>query len=163
LYDNTETKKEYVKEVAIDSDFEILIPDDYVSVISERLSLYNKLGELKTEDELHVFENELIDRFGEMPTQVVDLLNSVRIKWVAKELGLERIILKQNRLIGYFIADQQSGFYQTSNFTKVLTSLKQNSKTCVMKEKQTKNGLRLLITFIHINSVEKALSVLNKI
>ena len=163
LYDITETKKEYVKEVAIDSDFEILIPDDYVSVISERLSLYNKLGELKTEDELHVFENELIDRFGEMPTQVVDLLNSVRIKWVAKELGLERIILKQNRLIGYFIADQQSGFYQTSNFTKVLTSLKQNSKTCVMKEKQTKNGLRLLITFIHINSVEKALSVLNKI
>ena len=68
-----------------------------------------------------------------------------------------------NRLIGYFIADQQSGFYQTTNFTKVLTSLKQNSKTCVMKEKQTKNGLRLLITFIHINSVEKALSVLNKI
>ena len=163
LYDNPETKKEYVKEVAIDSDFEILIPDDYVSVISERLSLYNKLGELKTEEELHVFENELIDRFGEMPTQVVDLLNSVRIKWIAKELGLERIILKQNRLIGYFIADQQSGFYQTANFTKVLASLKQNSKTCVMKEKQTKNGLRLLITFIHINSVEKALSVLNKI
>jgi transcription-repair coupling factor (superfamily II helicase) len=163
LYDNTETKKEYVKEVAIDSDFEILIPDDYVSVISERLSLYNKLGELKTEEELHIFENELIDRFGEMPTQVVDLLNSVRIKWIAKELGLERIILKQNRLIGYFIADQQSGFYQTANFTKVLTSLKQNAKTCVMKEKQTKNGLRLLITFIHINSVEKALSVLNKI
>ncbi len=163
LYDDKNTKKEYVKEVQIDSDFEILIPDDYVSVISERLSLYNNLGELKTEEELKVFENELIDRFGEIPTQVIDLLNSVRIKWLAKELGLERIILKQKRMIGYFISDQQSDFYQTENFTRVLTYMQQNSKTCVMKEKQTKNGLRLLITFIHIDSVEKALTVLSKI
>ncbi len=163
LYDNSETKKEYVKEVAIDTDFEVLIPDDYISVISERLNLYNKLGELKTEEELKQFEVDIIDRFGEIPTQVVDLLNSVRIKWIAKEIGLERIILKQKRLIGYFIYDQQSGFYQTENFTRVLQYLQKNPKSCVMKEKQTKNGLRLLITFIHIDSVEKALEVLKKV
>ncbi len=163
LYNDTETKKEYVKEVVIDTDFEVLIPDDYVSVISERLSLYNKLGELKTEEELQQFEIDMIDRFGQIPTQVVDLLNSVRIKWIAKEIGLERIVLKRKRMIGYFIADQQSGFYQTENFTRVLRYLQSNPKSCVMKEKETKNGLRLLITFIHIDSVAKALTVLKAI
>ncbi|AOW21198.1 transcription-repair coupling factor [Urechidicola croceus] len=163
LYNDDSKPKNYVKEVQIDSDFEILIPDDYISVISERLSLYNELGDLKNEEELLEFEKRIIDRFGEFPTQVVDLLNSVRIKWIAKEIGLERIILKQKRLIGYFIADQQSGFYQTENFSRVLKYLQQNPKTCVMKEKQTKNGLRLMITFIRIDSVEKALNVLQQI
>ncbi len=163
LYNDTETKKEYVKEVVIDTDFEVLIPDDYVSVISERLSLYNKLGELKTEEELQQFEIDMIDRFGQIPTQVVDLLNSVRIKWIAKEIGLERIVMKRKRMIGYFIADQQSDFYQTENFTRVLRYLQSNPKSCVMKEKETKNGLRLLITFIHIDSVAKALTILKAI
>ena len=163
LYKDHKKPKNYVKEVQIDTDFEILIPDDYINVISERLSLYNKLSEIKNEAELLTFESQLIDRFGEIPTQVVDLLNSVRIKWIAKEIGLERIILKRKRLIGYFVADQQSGFYHTENFTRVLTYLQKNPKTCVMKEKETKNGLRLLITFIHIDSVLKALTVLRKI
>ena len=163
LYKDDGKPKVFVKEVQIDSDFEILIPDDYISVISERLSLYNKLGELNSEEELQEFEQNMIDRFGEIPTQVVDLFNSVRIKWMAKELGLERIILKQKRMLGYFVSDQQSDFYQTENFTRVLNYLKKNPTTCVMKEKQTKNGLRLLITFIRIDSVSNALKVLNKI
>ncbi len=163
LYKDDNKPKIYVKEVQIDTDFEILIPDDYIGIISERLSLYNKLGELNTEEELKIFESQLIDRFGEIPTQVEDLLNSVRIKWVAKEIGLERIVLKRKRLIGYFVADQQSSFYQTENFTRVLNYLKNNPKSCVMKEKETKNGLRLLITFIHIDSVNKALEVLKGI
>ena len=163
IYNSDGKPKEYVKEVQIDSDFEILIPDDYISVISERLSMYNTLGELKNETELLEFEKNMIDRFGEIPTSVVDLFNSIRIKWIAKEIGLERIILKQKRMIGYFIADQQSDFYQTENFTRVLNYIKKNPTTSVMKEKQTKNGLRLLITFIRIDSVEKALSILSKI
>ncbi|MFT4643290.1 MAG: transcription-repair coupling factor (superfamily II helicase) [Candidatus Azotimanducaceae bacterium] len=163
LYKSDNKPKNYVKEVQIDSDFEILIPDDYINVISERLSIYNELSSISNEEQLAAFEKRIIDRFGEIPTEVVDLLNSVRIKWIAKQLGLERIILKKKRLIGYFIADQQSGFYQTDDFTRILHYLQKNSKTCVMKEKQTKNGLRLLITFIHIDSVQKALDVLQKI
>ncbi|WP_299004979.1 transcription-repair coupling factor [uncultured Tenacibaculum sp.] len=155
--------KEYVKEVQIDTDFEILFPDDYVNSVTERLSLYNKLGTLTTEEELQTFETEIIDRFGEYPTQVADLLDSVRIKWLAKELGLEKVILKQKRLIGYFVADQQSAFYQTEAFTKMLRYVQQNPKSCVMKEKKTKNGLRLLITFIKIDSVHKALETLQKV
>ncbi|MFT6755903.1 MAG: transcription-repair coupling factor (superfamily II helicase) [Urechidicola sp.] len=163
LYKSDNKPKNYVKEVQIDSDFEILIPDDYINVISERLSIYNELSSISNEEQLAAFEKRIIDRFGEIPTEVVDLLNSVRIKWIAKQLGLERIILKKKRLIGYFIADQQSGFYQTEDFTRILHYLQKNSKKCVMKEKQTKNGLRLLITFIHIDSVQKALDVLQKI
>jgi transcription-repair coupling factor (superfamily II helicase) len=157
------TPKEYVKEVQIDTDFEILFPDDYVNSISERLNLYNKLGELNTEKELEKFESEIIDRFGELPKEVLALLDSVKIKWLAKKLGLEKIILKKKRMIGYFVSDQQSEFYQTQAFTNMLKYVQQNSKSCVMKEKETKNGLRLLITFIHIDSISKALSILKSI
>ena len=160
---DTNKPKEFVKEVTIDTDFEILFPDDYINSITERLALYNKLGTLQKEEELLVFETEIIDRFGEIPTEVCDLLDSVRIKWLAKELGLEKIILKQKRMLGYFVANQQSDFYQTQAFSKMLQYVKNNGKSCVMKEKETKNGLRLLITFIRIDSVKTALHVLNKI
>ncbi len=156
-------KKDFVKEVQIDTDFEILIPDDYISIISERLQLYKELSELTTEKELMEFEEKMKDRFGDLPTQVVDLLDSVRIKWEAKRLGMERVILKQKRMIGYFISDQQSEFYQTENFSKILKFVQKNSKKCVIKEKETKKGLRLLITFIHIDSVKKALETLKSI
>ena len=161
--DELNKPKDFVKEVQIDTDFEILFPDDYINSISERLSLYKELSELKTNEELLEFEKELLDRFGELPLQVVDLLNSVRIKWLAKKLGLERIILKQKRMVGYFISDQQSEYYQSEIFRSFLTYVQKNSKMCVMKEKETKKGLRLLITFIRIDSVQKALQILEEI
>ncbi|CAM1358001.1 Transcription-repair-coupling factor [Tenacibaculum litopenaei] len=155
--------KEFVKEVQIDTDFEILFPDDYINAVSERLVLYNKLSEVQDEAALSVFESEIVDRFGPYPTQVADLLDSVRIKWLAKSLGLEKVVLKQKRLIGYFVADQQSEFYQTPAFTKMLQYVQRNAKSCVMKEKETKNGLRLLVTFIKIDSVNKAFSTLSAV
>ncbi len=155
--------EEYVKDVQIDTDFEILIPDNYVNSITERLNLYHELSTINNNEALQQFEQRLIDRFGETPIQVIDLLNSVRLKWFAKKLGLEKIILKQKRMIGYFISDQQSSFYQTKNFTNIITYVQQNSKNCVIKEKQTKTGLRLLITFIKIDAVETALKTLQKI
>jgi len=155
--------KEFVKEVTIDTDFEILFPDNYINSITERLSLYSKLSNLKTEEELQVFETEIIDRFGKIPKQVEDLLDSVRIKWLAKELGLEKVILKQKRMMGYFVANQQSEFYHTEAFSRMLKYVQQNGKSCVMKEKETKNGLRLLITFIKIDTVKIAVSILKKI
>ncbi|WP_233900704.1 transcription-repair coupling factor [Tenacibaculum piscium] len=164
LYPTDEnTPKEYVKEVQIDTDFEILFPDNYINSVTERLSLYNELGNLTKEEELLTFEKQIVDRFGEYPPEVQDLLDSVRIKWLAKELGIEKIILKQKRLLGYFIADQQSKFYETDGFTKMLQYVQENPKSCVMKQKETKNGLRLLITFIRIDSVKTALNLLREI
>ena len=103
------------------------------------------------------YDTRLIDRFGELPEQAVDLLNSVRIIWIATSIVLEKIVLKQNKLIGYFISDQQSGFYQTSAFTHVLQFVQQNASVCKMKEKNTRNGLRLLLTFENIDTIDKAL------
>ncbi len=163
LYKDDDKPKTFVKDVTIDTGFELLFPDDYVNSITERLNLYTKLNTLKTEEELLQFENDITDRFGEMPTQVIDLLSSVRIKWIATKLGLEKIIMKHNKLVGYFISDQQSSFYQSSNFSKLLQYVQSNPRACKMKEKQTKNGLRLLLTFDNISSIEKALEALQPI
>lgn len=152
--------KTFVKDTQIDADFELLFPDDYINNISERLNLYTQLNNVKTEEELLKYEAQLVDRFGELPTQAVDLLNSVRIKWIASKIGLEKVVMKQGKLIGYFIADQQSGFYQTQAFTKVLQYVQTHSQSCTMKEKKTRSGLRLLLTFEKITSVDRALKVL---
>ncbi|KXO00589.1 transcription-repair coupling factor [Aequorivita aquimaris] len=161
LYEETEgPKKNFVKEMTIDTDFELLFPDDYVNNITERLNLYTKLNELKNEAELQKFEKELLDRFGEMPKEAEDLLNSVRIKWIAISMGLERLVMKQKKMVGYFVADQQSAFYQSAAFTKVLQYVQTHPQKVTMKEKQTRNGLRLLLTFEGISSVDKALRAL---
>lgn len=165
LYQTKEDTKtiEFVKEIQLDTDFEILFPDDYINIVAERLSLYKELSHLKNEKELLDFETKITDRFGQVPTQVADLFDSIRVKWLAKKLGIEKLVLKQKRMIGYFVADQQSEFYNTSAFTAVLQYVQKNSRSCVMKEKQTKNGLRLLITFIKIDSIKKALNTLQNI
>jgi transcription-repair coupling factor (superfamily II helicase) len=162
LYEDDKKPKQYVKDVTIDSDFELLFPDDYVNNISERLNLYTKLNAIKTEDELQKFESEIIDRFGPFPTQVSDLFDSVRLKWIAVHMGIEKLIMKQDKLTGYFIQDQNSKFYQSAGFSKVLQFVQQSGGTLKMKEKQTRNGLRLLLTVDHIKSTKKALSVLSK-
>jgi transcription-repair coupling factor (superfamily II helicase) len=163
LYDEPEEDRVYVKDVTIDTDFELLFPDDYVNNIAERLSLYTQLNNLKTEAELHTFETELVDRFGELPIQVTDLLNSVQIKWLATKIGFEKVVMKQGKLIGYFINDQQSNFYQSSGFTKVLQFVQKNPGAGKIKEKQTRNGLRLMLTFDKIKTVKQALSALQPI
>ena len=163
LYNEDDANKVYVKDVTIDTDFELLFPDSYVNNIAERLNLYTQLNNLKTEEELHIFETDLIDRFGELPKEVTDLLNSVQIKWLATKIGFEKIIMKQGKLIGYFLNDQQSRFYQSANFTKVLKFVQTNPSACKMKEKQTRIGLRLMLTFENIKSVKQALEALQPI
>ena len=161
LYEETEGKEKiFVKDTQLDSDFELLFPDDYINNTTERLNLYTELNTLKTEEELQKFESQLLDRFGAYPTQVEDLLNSVRIKWIATGIGLEKVVLKKEKLLGYFISDQESAFFQSPEFSNVLTYAQQHNETCTLKEKQTRNGLRLLLIFDHIKSVNKALEVL---
>ncbi|MBT8271775.1 MAG: transcription-repair coupling factor, partial [Bacteroidia bacterium] len=163
LYKETAEEKVYVKDITIDSDFELLFPDDYVNNIAERLNLYTRLNELKTDEELNQFEAQLMDRFGELPVQVVDLLNSVRLKWLATTLGFEKVVMKTNKLIGYFIKDQDSQFYQSPVFGQVLKYVQKNAGACKMKEKQTRHGLRLLLTFEDIKGVKDALDALEPI
>ncbi len=163
LYQDDSVEKEYVKDITIDSDFELLFPDDYINNISERLSLYSQLNTIKDEEGLKTFEAQLIDRFGELPVPVIDLLDSVRIKWIASKIGFEKLIMKHGKLVGYFINDQQSSFYQSKAFTKVLQFVQANPNSCKMKEIQTRNGLRLLLTFESVKSVRQALTKLQPI
>ncbi len=162
LYDEVEGHhdKIFVKETQLDADFELLFPDDYINNITERLNLYTELNKVKNEDGLTKFEAELLDRFGELPTQAEDLLNSVRIKWIANGIGLEKIVMKHGKMVGYFIADQHSAFYQSPVFTRVLQFVQSHTQHCKIKEKQTRNGLRLLLVFEKITSVENALLAL---
>ncbi|MEM8999502.1 MAG: transcription-repair coupling factor [Bacteroidota bacterium] len=162
LYEEVEGDKEkvYVKDTQLDTDFELLFPDGYINNITERLNLYTQLNTVTDEAGLQKFEDGLVDRFGKLPKQAVDLLNSVRIKWMATSIGLEKVVLKQNKFIGYFIADQQSDFYQSETFTQILRYMQVHSQIGQLKEKKTRNGLRLLLVFDETTGVEKALQVL---
>jgi transcription-repair coupling factor (superfamily II helicase) len=158
---NIETK-EYVKDLQIDTDFELLFPDNYINSITERLSLYNELSVIKDEETLLQYEQKLTDRFGALPKEAVALLNSIRIKWKATSIGIEKLILKQGKMVGYFVGDQQSDFYQSNRFIKMVQFVQHNSNLCKMKEKETKNGLRLLLTFENVKSINKALELMNR-
>ncbi|MDY0084091.1 MAG: helicase-related protein, partial [Ignavibacteriaceae bacterium] len=155
--------KEFVKDIQIDTDIELLFPDEYINNITERLNLYNELSQIKDEATLQQFEQKLIDRFGALPKPAIALLNSVRIKWKATAMGIERLMMKQGKMIGYFIGDQQSNFYQSNRFMNVLQFAQRNGNVCKIKEKETKNGLRLLLTFDNVKSVNKALELLEGI
>ncbi len=160
LYENEDNQPEkvYVKDLQIDTDFELLFSDEYINNISERLKLYNELSLIKTEEELLIFENKLIDRFGPLPKQAISLLNSIKIKWIATQLGIEKLIMKQGKMICYFVSDQQSSYYNSPQFSKVLQFVQKNPSICRMKEKQTPAGLRLLLTFENAKSINKCLS-----
>ncbi|MEC4113694.1 transcription-repair coupling factor [Myroides pelagicus] len=155
--ETNEEDKTFVKDVQIDTDFEILYPDEYINNITERLNLYNELSTITTEDTLIAYEQRLIDRFGALPRQAVSLHNSLRIKRYAINMGIEKIVMKQGKMICYFIGDQQSKFYQSAKFRKVLLFVQQRANICTMKEKQTKTGLRLLLTFNSVRSIKQGL------
>lgn len=161
LYADEAQQLVYLTDTQLDSDFELLYPDNYINSITERLNLYNELSNLKNEEELSQYEYRLIDRFGALPPQAKDLLNSVRIKWLATQMGIERLVMKQGKMLGYFIADQQSKFYQSGAFQRVLAFVQRNSDKCHLNEKETRNGLRLIITFDKITSIDKALRIIS--
>ena len=156
-------EKAYVKDLQLDTDFELLFPDEYINTVSERLKLYNELSLIKDEITLQAYENKLVDRFGPLPKQAVSLLNSIKIKWIATQLGIEKLVMKQGKMICYFVSDQQSSYYQSGRFNQVLQFVQKQSQLCKMKEKQTPNGLRLLLTFENVKSIRKALELMEMI
>ena len=158
--DQAKPDKEYVKDLQLDTDFELLFPDAYINNISERLNLYNELSLIKTEDELQKYETKLIDRFGPLPKPAVSLLNSIKIKWIATQLGIEKLVLKQGKMIGYFVSDHESDYYTSEQFRKVIQFVQKQSGLCQMKEKQTASGLKLLLTFDNVKSIRKALELM---
>ena len=161
LYESEDQpEKEYVKDLQIDTDFELLFPDEYINNISERLNLYNELSLVKTDEELKAYEIKLVDRFGPLPKPAISLLSSIKIKWIASQIGIEKLVMKQGKMIGYFVSDQQSDYYTSTQFHHVLQFVQTQSQLCKMKEKQTPNGLRLLVTFENVKSIRRALELI---
>ncbi|HEY6955258.1 MAG TPA: transcription-repair coupling factor, partial [Flavisolibacter sp.] len=125
---------DFVQDCTIDTDLEILIPDDYVENITERLSLYSRLDNCETEEELQAMEQELIDRFGALPVQVQELFITVRCRKLAVDLGFERMILKNDSLKCYFINRPDSPYFESETFNKILKYLQTGTNKARLKQ-----------------------------
>lgn len=125
---------DFVQDCTIDTDLEILIPDDYVENITERLSLYTRLDNCETEEELQAMEQELIDRFGPLPSEVQELFITVRCRKLAVELGFERMILKNNSLKCYFINRPDSPYFESDIFNGILQYLQTGTNKARLKQ-----------------------------
>jgi transcription-repair coupling factor (superfamily II helicase) len=150
--------KSYVADFQIDTDLEIMFPDEYISNISERIRLYKELNEIENEDSLKLFEKRLIDRFGPVPLSAAALLDIVRIKWIAVRLGIEKILLKNDLLITNFISDPDSDFYRSSLFVSIMNYVNRHQRQMVVKQKEAK----LSLTATDVKSVKAAIVVLNE-
>ena len=155
--------KNFVKEVQIDTDLEIYIPDNYVNIVRERLTLYQELSKIKTSEALKEFEAKLKDRFGTLPLEAKELLESVRLKWVAAQLGIERLIIKKGRCICYFISDQQSEFFHGEGFSHLINKIQILSNRITLKEKNTINGPKLFLSINGIREVKSVKSLLDQL
>ena len=126
--------KQVVTECNIETDMELLIPDDYVENISERLSLYSQLDSLKTEAELKQFMKSLSDRFGPLPVSVVQLGETVRLRWIAEELGFEKLTLKGGRMKAYFVNAENEDYFKSEVFGNILMYAQRYPRRCRMKD-----------------------------
>ncbi len=158
LYADDLKNKDQISDTILDTDLEILIPDNYVNKVDERLKLYQELDNLETELEIEAFAKQLKDRFGPYPTEVDELLDSVRLRRLGQRIGFEKIVLKQSRLLCYFTSDQDSPYYQSEKFNKVLAFLGRQ-KQVQMKERNNK----LYLSFQGVEKVHEAFAALRPI
>ena len=148
--------KPFVSDCQIDTDLEIMLPSDYVNSITERLSLYKELDDIETEDALAKFESALVDRFGAVPRPAKELLNVIRLRWHAEKLGIEKLVLKNGRMICYFVSNPDSTYYQSKEFSAMVEFVK-NNPDCSLKEDKQK----LTLSVKNIAEVKSALDILN--
>ena len=154
-----EIPREFVKDCQIETDLEIMIPDHYITNITERLSLYKELDSLGSEYELMKFKGKLEDRFGPVPKQTLALLDTVRLRRLAKKIGFEKLILRNKHLICYFISNEDSAYFQSQQFSAILEYIKTNPSGCRMKEDKNK----LMLIFNETPKVRDALQALEQI
>jgi transcription-repair coupling factor (superfamily II helicase) len=135
LFKEEITKQDdFVQDCTIDTDLEILIPDDYVESITERLSLYQRLDDSETEEDLLAMKKELEDRFGALPQQVEDLFITVRCRKLAVDLGFEKMSLKENILRCFFINRPDSLYFESETFRKIIQFLQTETNKAKLKQ-----------------------------
>jgi len=160
IFSESRSTIKFVNDCQIDTDLEILFPETYIENNAERLKLYRDLDCIENQKELDELELHLIDRFGKLPKQSIDLLNVVKLRWRAIELAIEKIALKQSKMVCYFVTNQDSAFYDSPLFHKtIMTFVHKNPKLCNLKQINTK----LTLSFENIKTVSKAIEMLGKI
>ncbi len=153
-----EEEKSYVADCTIETDMEVRFPADYINSTQERVSLYSELDRTKTEEALMQFTDHLIDRFGPIPKQVNDLLNTVRLRWVAKDLGFEKIVLRHHNMTAYFVSNQASKYYESPTYMQIMQYIMSHPKRTALKEANDK----LQLTVKEVETVTQALEVLRE-
>ena len=162
LFKDDQIDESTKEETIIDSDLEILFPTTYIPSSIERLNLYQKLSIIENNGELELFKNQLIDRFGYLPIETVNLLESVKLKWIGKELGFRKIVLKNKKMLCYFIKDHKNNFFKQKTFDRIMQNINKVND-CKIQQLE-KNGLKnLYVVFEKIDSIDKALIYLNRL
>ena len=156
--DEISKQDDFVKDCTIDTDLEILIPDSYVESIAERLSLYTRLDNCETDNDLSEFNTELIDRFGALPPQVTDLFITVQCRWLAVDVGFEKMTLKENTLRCYFINRPDSPYFESELFKKVLDYLQAGTNKARLKQV----GKLFMLVVDQVNDMESMLRFLQR-
>ena len=159
IFENELKDKKFVSECVFESDLEILIPNEYVESSAERISLYTELDHIQNEEGLIRFTNNITDRFGQVPPQTEDLLNTMRLRWLARDLGFEKITLKHKVMTAYLVSNQESEYYQTDTFMKIIRFAGANQRRCKVKELNGKN----IVYIDAVTNVGEALKVLRTI
>ncbi len=153
-----EEEKSYVADCTIETDMEVRFPADYINSTQERVSLYSELDRTKTEESLMKFTDQLIDRFGPIPKQVNDLLNTVRLRWIAKDLGFEKILLRHHNMTAYFVSNQASKYYESNTYMQIMQYIMSHPKRTALKEANDK----LQLTVKEVETVTQALDLLRE-
>jgi transcription-repair coupling factor (superfamily II helicase) len=151
-------QENYVQDCTIDTDLEILIPDRYVENITERLSLYSRLDNCDTEEELKEFAREMYDRFGPVPKQVEDLFDTVRCRKLAVELGFEKMLLKDEILKCYFVNKPDSPYFESAIFHNILSFI----QTQTNKAKLKQVGKMFMLVIDDITSMQQIVQLLSR-
>ena len=146
-------------EASLESDLEMYFPDQYVPSDSERMLLYRELDNLRDDRGLEAYRSRLVDRFGPLPPQAEELLHVVPLRRLGKQLGCEKIMLKQGRMYLYFVSNPNSPFYQSPAFGRLVDFAAQNIRRCQLREQ---NGKRSMV-IAQVSSVEEAVSVLQAV
>ena len=149
-----EEKKEYVRECVIETDLEVLLPDSYVTSVSERLLLYKELNDLSSEEELAAYRVRLTDRFGPLPPQTEELVQTITLRRMAKEFGIEKLVLKQKRLVCHFSSNQDNPFYRSPNFARMIRYAQEHPQEAHLRE----TAERLTLVCDGIGSIRKAIA-----
>jgi transcription-repair coupling factor (superfamily II helicase) len=147
-----------VQDCIIETDLEIIIPQDYVTNTSERLQLYTQLDDIDSQEKLDTFSASIEDRFGKMPREVIELIKSVKLKWLGVQLGLEKVLMKNGQLKCHIPEDRSEAYFKSPVFGTILNYVQDHSKKVKMKEFKNK----LIISVEGIATIDDAASVLSE-